>query len=47
MSALREIAYRLDPALWVEQVLAVEPADWQKQFLRAPLGASIIVLTAR
>ena len=47
MSTLREIAYRMDPALWIEEVLAVEPADWQKQFLRAPLGASIIVLTAR
>jgi hypothetical protein len=47
MNTLREIAYRLDPTLWVKEVLAVEPADWQKQFLRAPLGASIIVLTAR
>jgi hypothetical protein len=47
MSKLREVAYRVDPALWVKEVLAVEPADWQKQFLRAPRGASIIVLTAR
>ena len=47
MSKLREIAYQIDPALWVRQVLGIEPAAWQEQFLRAPQGASIIVLTAR
>jgi hypothetical protein len=47
MNPLRELAYRLDPALWVKEVLAIEPADWQRQFLLAPRGASIIVLTAR
>jgi hypothetical protein len=47
MSALRDIAYRIDPVLWVREVLGVEPAPWQMQFLRAPQGASIIALTAR
>ena len=47
MSTQRELAYRIDPALWVHQVLGVEPASWQAEFLRAPLGASIIALTAR
>jgi Terminase large subunit, T4likevirus-type, N-terminal len=47
MSKLRDIAYQIDPALWVSQVLGVEPAPWQEQFLRAPKGASIIALTAR
>jgi hypothetical protein len=47
MSRLRDIAYQIDPALWVRQVLGVEPAPWQEQFLRAPKGASIIALTAR
>jgi hypothetical protein len=47
MSRLRDIAYQIDPALWVRQVLRVEPAPWQEQFLRAPKGASIIALTAR
>src|ERR1700757_1174222 len=47
MSKLREVAYRIDPALWVKEVVGVEPADWQKDFLRAKRGASIIVLTAR
>jgi hypothetical protein len=47
MSKLRDVAYQIDPALWVRQVLGVEPAPWQEQFLRAPKGASIIVLTAR
>src|ERR1700683_4719177 len=47
MSALSEIAYRIDPAAWVRDVLGVEPAPWQQDFLRAPLGASIIALTAR
>ena len=47
MSQLSEIAYRIDPALWVRNVLGVEPAPWQEQFLRAPQGASIIALTAR
>jgi hypothetical protein len=47
MSTLRNIAYQIDPALWVKEVLGVEPAPWQEQFLRAPRGASIIALTAR
>ena len=47
MSKLRDAAYQIDPALWVKEVLGVEPAEWQKNFLRSPRGASIIVLTAR
>lgn len=47
MSRPRELAYQIDPALWVRQVLGIEPAPWQMEFLRAPLGASIIALTAR
>ena len=47
MSKLRNLAYQIDPALWVKDCLGVEPAEWQKTFLRAPRGASIIVLTAR
>src|SRR5499433_2462072 len=47
MSNLREVAYRLDPALWVRKVLGVEPTEWQEKFLRAPRGASILALTAR
>src|SRR5215831_21291178 len=47
MTKLREAAYRIDPALWVREVLAVEPEKWQEDFLRAPRGASILALTAR
>jgi hypothetical protein len=47
MSKLRDVAYQIDPALWVRQVLGVEPEPWQDRFLRAPQGASIIALTAR
>jgi Terminase large subunit, T4likevirus-type, N-terminal len=47
MSTLRETGYAIDPALWVEKELGFTPADWQSQFLRAPRGGSIIVLTAR
>jgi hypothetical protein len=47
MTKVRELAYQIDPALWVTKVLGVEPAPWQAQFLRAPLGASILALTAR
>jgi hypothetical protein len=47
MSRLRDVAYQIDPALWVREALGVEPAPWQVEFLRAPLGASIIALTAR
>jgi len=47
MNNLREVAYRIDPALWVREVLAVEPEKWQEDFLRAPRGASILALTAR
>src|ERR1700722_9091467 len=47
MSNLRDIAYRLDPALWVGNVLNMTPAGWQEDFLRAPQGASLLVLSAR
>jgi hypothetical protein len=47
MSNLRELAYRLDPVLWVREVLGVEPTKWQEEFLKAPRGASILALTAR
>jgi hypothetical protein len=46
MSNLREVAYRIDPALWVHHILGVEPTKWQEDFLRAPRGASILA-TAR
>ena len=47
MNGIKDLAYAIDPALWVQQQLGVKPSDWQAQFLRAPRGASIIVLTAR
>jgi Terminase large subunit, T4likevirus-type, N-terminal len=47
MSPLREIAYRVDPVLWVREVLGVAPTAWQETFLRAPRGSSILALTAR
>lgn len=47
MSPMRDIAYRLDPALWVQDVLGEKPAPWQQQLLRARRGASILALTAR
>jgi hypothetical protein len=47
MNSLRELAYRIDPVLWVREVLGEEPTPWQQDYLRAPLGASILVLTAR
>lgn len=47
MNNSRAIAYRLDPALWVREVLKVTPTPWQETFLRAPGGASILALTAR
>jgi hypothetical protein len=47
MNSLRETAYRIDPVLWVNEVLGLEPAAWQAEYLRAPLGASILALTAR
>jgi hypothetical protein len=43
----RELAYRIDPVLWVRKALGAEPKGWQQQFLRAPLGSSILALTAR
>ena len=43
----RDLAYQIDPALWVREVLEVTPAPWQEQFLQAPHGASILALTAR
>ena len=47
MNTHREIAYRLDPALWMQDVLGITPRPWQEKFLRTPRGASILVLTAR
>jgi hypothetical protein len=47
VSSLREIAYRVDPALWVREVLQITPTPWQETFLQAPRGASILALTAR
>ena len=47
MNKPREIAYRIDPVLWVREILGVTPATWQETFLRAPRGASILALTAR
>ena len=47
MSRLRDLAYQIDPVIWVREVLGVEPASWQANFLRAPFGASILALTAR
>ena len=47
MSHLREVAYRVDPVLWVREVLGVTPTPWQETFLRAPRGASILALTGR
>jgi Terminase large subunit, T4likevirus-type, N-terminal len=47
MNKAREIAYRIDPALWVREVLGVTPTAWQETFLRVPRGASILALTAR
>ena len=47
MNTNREIAYRVDPALWVREVLGMTPTSWQESFLRARRGASILALTAR
>ena len=47
MNTAREVAYRVNPALWMQEVLGITPHDWQKTFLLAPRGASIAVLTAR
>ncbi len=47
MTHLHEIAYRLDPVLWVRDKLQMTATPWQETFLRAPRGASILALTAR
>ena len=47
MNGLREMAYQIDPALWVRDKLQFTPTPWQETFLRAPRGASILALTAR
>ena len=44
---LRELAYRIDPVVWVREIVGVDPTAWQQSFLRAPRGASIAALTAR
>ena len=47
MNTHREIAYRIDPALWMREVLGMAPRPWQEKFLCAPRGASMLALTAR
>jgi hypothetical protein len=47
MNKQRELACGIDPALWAKHALGVQPHKWQSDFLRAPRGASIAVLTAR
>lgn len=47
MNSPREFAYKLNPALWAREVLDVQPAAWQRKFLLAPRGASLLALTAR
>ena len=47
MNPVREIAYQVDPALWVRETLDMTPTPWQETFLRSPQGASILALTAR
>ena len=47
MTKLHDLAYKLDPALWVRDVLGKDPAPWQRQFMLTPRGASILALTAR
>ena len=47
MNTHSEIAYRLDPALWMREVLEIAPRPWQEKFLCAPRGASMLALTAR
>jgi hypothetical protein len=44
---LRELAYRVDPVVWVREIVGITPTAWQETFLRAPRGASIAALTAR
>jgi hypothetical protein len=46
-SHLRELAYRVDPVVWVREIVGIAPTSWQEEFLRAPRGASIAALTAR
>ena len=47
MNTALEAAYQVNPALWMQDVLAITPRPWQEKFLRTPRGASILVLTAR
>ena len=36
MNSLSELAYAIDPARWVENIIGITPAAWQAQFLAAP-----------
>ena len=47
MNTALEAAHRIDPALWMQDVLGKTPHAWQKKFLLQPLGSSIAVLTTR
>ena len=47
MNSLRETRLPDRSGAVGREVLGLEPAAWQAEFLRAPLGASILALTAR
>ena len=47
MNTALEAAHRIDPALWMQDVVGITPHAWQKKFLRAERGASIAILSSR
>ena len=47
MKPLLRAAYRLDPAMWAEEVLGLDLDPWQVELLLAPGGAQVAVLSAR
>ena len=47
MRPLLRAAYRLDPAMWAEEVLGLDLDPWQVELLLAPGGAQVAVLSAR
>ena len=42
MNPAREIAYRVDPTLWMREVLGIEPHAWQEKFCAQSEGRPLL-----
>ena len=47
MNTLREIAFRIDPVLWVREILGITPTNGRSHFCGRNVVPPLLVLTSR